>query len=198
MAKIDLIQALRTLSNTQKQYVDNLVKIEVVEQTVSDSLTLNLNNKMYQYVEEMKNGTTINLPTVNGFAEIHLIFNAEDDLALILPNALYQKVPEIIGGVTYEFIFTHIADMWLCGYIEYGGDGYDDSSKLYKSDFANALYDATVWQVFGDSISTTYRISEAQIWHNVITADADFAHITKYNSAASGSEVSHFFFHWMI
>ena len=47
MAKIDLIQALRTLSNTQKQYVDNLVKIEVVEQTVSDSLTLNLNNKMY-------------------------------------------------------------------------------------------------------------------------------------------------------
>ncbi len=62
--------------------------------------------------------------------------------------------------------------------------------RVYSSGFASALYDATTWQVFGDSISTTYNIAEGQIWHNLITADSEFAHITKHNSAVSGSEVS--------
>lgn len=69
-----------------------------------------------------------------------------------------------------------------------------NSSSSYPSQFASAIYDISNnlqhWTVFGDSISTTYNISENEIWHNLITADSEFPNITKVNNSLTGSEVS--------
>lgn len=70
------------------------------------------------------------------------------------------------------------------------GGQYLPNDHVYKSGFASALYNATTWQVFGDSISTTYNISDTQIWHNSITADSEFSSMTKYNNSLTGSEIS--------
>lgn len=120
MAKIDLLQALANVSKTQKQYVDNLMKRELVERTINESM-LNLTTDRFQYVE-MVDGTTITLPEVEGFTEIHLFFATSADITLIMPVAVYQKTPELVADRVYEFIFTY-TNQWLCGFIEYGGDG---------------------------------------------------------------------------
>lgn len=120
MAKIDLLQALANVSRTQKQYVDNLMKRELVERTINESV-LNLTTDRFQYVE-MVDGTNITLPEVEGFTEIHLFFSTSTELTLIMPVAVYQKTPELVADRVYEFIFTY-TDQWLCGFIEYGGDG---------------------------------------------------------------------------
>ena len=62
--------------------------------------------------------------------------------------------------------------------------------SVVSTKFSEILSSTSTWQVFGDSISTTYNISENQIWHNLITADSTYSGITKYNNSLTGSEVS--------
>lgn len=121
MANIDLMQALAKVSKTQKQYADNLMKNELVEREINGDLTLALTKDRFQYVD-MVDGVTITLPQVDEYTEIHLFFATSTDLTLIMPVAVYQKTPELVADRVYEFIFTY-TNQWLCGFIEYGGDG---------------------------------------------------------------------------
>lgn len=66
----------------------------------------------------------------------------------------------------------------------------NSNTPVVGTKFSDILSSTSVWQVFGDSISTTYNISENQIWHNLITADSTYSGITKYNNSLTGSEVS--------
>ena len=61
---------------------------------------------------------------------------------------------------------------------------------VVSTKFSDILSSTSTWQVFGDSISTTYNISENEIWHNLIIADSTYSRMTKYNNSLSGSEVS--------
>ena len=91
--------------------VDTLVTTEIVNNT------LTLTTDKYQ-TTTMIDGTTINLPTVTDFTEIHLFFSTDSDLTLILPSGVkYQRTPIINANKSYEFIFTY-ANEWLCGFIE--------------------------------------------------------------------------------
>ena len=70
----------------------------------------------------MVSGTTINLPSVTNYTEIHLFFTTGNTAPTItMPSGKYQKTPTINANTTYEFIFTYVNATigWLIGYIEY-------------------------------------------------------------------------------
>lgn len=95
---------------------DGLYLNQVVTVPVVDSI-LNLTaNKAQNTV--MENNTTIVLPNVKGYTEIHLFFYAESDLTLIFPNIKWQSQPEVKANKKHEFIFTHETE-WLGGCICY-------------------------------------------------------------------------------
>ena len=84
---------------------------------VIDSITdgvLTLTTDKFQYAD-MVNNTTITLPTVTAYTEIHLYFNTAEALSLTLPKIKWQKQPEIEAGVTYELIFEYINEVtgWI-------------------------------------------------------------------------------------
>ena len=79
--------------------------------------TLTLTTDKYQSTV-MQNNTTIALPNVNSFAEIHLFFNTTSELTLTLPNIKWQTQPTIEANKVYEFIFTYVNE-WLGGVVCY-------------------------------------------------------------------------------
>lgn len=91
---------------------DNLVTTNIV------GITLTLTTDKYQSTT-MTTGTTIVLPTVTSFAEIHLFFSASSDMTLTLPSCKWQTTPSIKSGKYYEFIFTYTTE-WIGGCIQYG------------------------------------------------------------------------------
>lgn len=122
----DIAQVREGLATTE--YVDNAVanvsgggttKSDTVVTTNISNKTLALTTDKYQ-TTTMVDGTTITLPEVTGYAEIHLYFDADSAFTLTLPSAQYQKTPTISAGKYYEFIFTYVGQ-WLAGFVEYGG-----------------------------------------------------------------------------
>ena len=107
-----------------KEYVQNEINNKLNVDLISNSIegtVLTLTNDRYQ-VAEIVDGTTIVLPVVETYTEIHLFFTTISDITIIMPNGIkYQKIPTIITDKTYEFIFTYTnTDMnWVFGYIEY-------------------------------------------------------------------------------
>lgn len=95
--------------------VDTLVTTDIV------GSTLTLTTDKLQYAT-MTTGTTISLPTVTDYTEIHLFF-ATDTVAptITFPSVAWQNVPVINASKKYEFIFTYVNDAigWLVGFIEY-------------------------------------------------------------------------------
>lgn len=83
------------------------------------SNTLTLTTDKYQVVMSLTSDTTMVLPEVSDYTEIHLFFTPTVEVALTLPSAKYQNTPTIEVGKTYEFIFTYIGT-WLAGVIVYG------------------------------------------------------------------------------
>lgn len=79
--------------------------------------TLTLTTDKYQSTT-MVTGTTIVLPTVTSFTEIHLFFSVSSDMTLTLPSCKWQSTPTITSGKYYELIFTY-TDTWLGGCICY-------------------------------------------------------------------------------
>ena len=85
--------------------------------TINNNI-LNLTTDKWQKVD-MTNNTTINLPQVNDFTEIHLFFRANSELTLILPNSVvWKNKPNIEANKVYEFVFTYI-DEWIAGCVTY-------------------------------------------------------------------------------
>lgn len=82
-----------------------------------DNNTLNLTTDKWQKVD-MTNNTTIKLPQVTDFTEIHLFFSTNSELTLILPNIVWKNKPTIEANKVYEFVFTYI-DEWIGGCITY-------------------------------------------------------------------------------
>lgn len=66
----------------------------------------------------MENNTTIALPQVGDFTEIHLFFRTNSELTLILPSAVWKNQPTIEANKVYEFVFTYV-DEWIAGCIVY-------------------------------------------------------------------------------
>lgn len=95
--------------------VDTLVTTDIV------GSTLTLTTDKLQYAT-MITGTTILLPTVTDYTEIHLFFATDTDApTIIVPSVVWQNVPVINASKKYEFIFTYVNDTigWLAGFIEY-------------------------------------------------------------------------------
>lgn len=90
---------------------------KLVENPVVNS-KLTLTTDPYQ-ITNMENNTTISLPVVDKFTEIHLYFDTTSELTLILPNIKWQSDDiSIEANKSYEFIFTY-TNKWLGGVISY-------------------------------------------------------------------------------
>ena len=96
---------------------------ELVETPIVGNI-LTLTKDKYQ-TTKMLNGTTIDLPVVDKFTEIHLFFSTLTELTVIFPNIKWQTEPTIEANKTYEFIFTYTTE-WLGGSVVYT----KDSDKL--------------------------------------------------------------------
>ena len=97
------------------------IPADTVATTNISNNTLTLTTNKYQ-TTTMVNGTTINLPSVTNYTEIHLFFTTGSTAPTItMPSGKYQKTPTINANTTYEFIFTYVNATigWLIGYIEY-------------------------------------------------------------------------------
>lgn len=89
---------------------------EIVTTPIIDS-TLTLTTDKYQ-TTTVEDNTTIVLPDVSNYIEIHLFFSTKNTLTLILPNIKWQSDINIEVNKTYEFIFTY-ANEWLGGCVCY-------------------------------------------------------------------------------
>nr|DAP39357.1 MAG TPA: hypothetical protein [Caudoviricetes sp.] len=93
----------------------------IVTNTISNG-GLILSTDKYQYVE-MEDATSIILPSVSDYTEIHLFFATTADITLDLPNITWQNntIPETNANKKYEFIFSYINSSlgWLGGAIIY-------------------------------------------------------------------------------
>ena len=80
--------------------------------------TITLTTDKYQ-ISNITANTTITLPAVTNYTEIHLFFTPTADVTLTLPSGVKnQNAPNIEANKTYEFIFTYIGT-WLCGVVVY-------------------------------------------------------------------------------
>ena len=93
----------------------------IVTNTISNG-SLILSTDKYQYVE-MEDTTSIILPSVSDYTEIHLFFVTTANITLDLPNITWQNntIPETNANKKYEFIFSYINSSlgWLGGAIIY-------------------------------------------------------------------------------
>ena len=97
------------------------IPADTVTTTNISNKTLTLTTNKYQ-TTTIVNKTTIKLPSVTNYTEIHLFFTTGSTAPTItMPSGKYQKTPSINANTTYEFIFTYINEKigWLIGYIEY-------------------------------------------------------------------------------
>lgn len=99
-----------------ESYLDYILNNIVTTNIVGTTLTLTTNK--YQKTT-MVTGTTIVLPTVTTFTEIHLFFDTTTDLTLSLPSCKWQTQPTITANKSYELIFTYNGLSWLGGCISY-------------------------------------------------------------------------------
>ena len=90
---------------------------EVVQVNVIDGI-LTLTKDKYQKTI-MENETEIIFPEVNKFTEIHLYFDANDNLSLIFSDCKLRSVPNIEAGNSYEIIATYNTMHWLVDIITY-------------------------------------------------------------------------------
>ena len=106
------------------EQLDNIkTKVDKIEQgdtlvttSIIDSTLTLTTDKLQTTI--MQDNTTIVLPSVSNYIEIHLFFNTESELTLILPNIKWQSDITIEANKTYEFIFTYY-DSWLGGCLSY-------------------------------------------------------------------------------
>ena len=88
--------------------------------TVSSG-TLTLGTELYQYAAISSN-TTIKLPNVSSFTEIHLFFNWPANVSVTMPSGVKWQQGVMYGpGHVHEFVFTYVNNIgWLGGCVVYG------------------------------------------------------------------------------
>ena len=88
--------------------------------TVSSG-TLTLGTELYQYAAISSN-TTIKLPNVSSFTEIHLFFNWPTNVSVTMPSGVKWQQGVMYGpGHVHEFVFTYVNNIgWLGGCVVYG------------------------------------------------------------------------------
>lgn len=117
-----------------------------------------------------------------------------------LASAITDKGVSTLATATFQQMATNISNIStgevnvgdtlttsLKGQVELGRYR-EQIVALPLENFANAFNGVSIWQNFGDSISSNYEISESQAWHNLI--GAEYTSITRYNNALTGSEIS--------
>ena len=88
--------------------------------TVSSG-SLTLGTELYQYAAITSN-TTIKLPSVSAFTEIHLFFNWPANVSVTMPSGVKWQQGVMYGpGHVHEFMFTYVNNIgWLGGCVVYG------------------------------------------------------------------------------
>lgn len=113
---------------TQHQDLSDYAKKDTLTTVSVASNTLTLTADKYQYTQ-ITGDTTIALPSVDGFAEIHLFFDLFSDFtgAISLSSTYkirYQQELTFEASNGYELILTQIPAMgWLVGLVKYEGEG---------------------------------------------------------------------------
>lgn len=98
--------------------IDDNETEEVVQVDIVDN-KLNLTADKYQKTN-MINGTELIFPDVNKFTEIHLYFDANENMSLVFPdNCKYRVDPNIEEGNSYEIVATYNTMKWLVNIIVY-------------------------------------------------------------------------------
>ena len=107
-------------SNELTLAISDKVSYAITELTVSNGV-LNLTNNGNYYVATMPDATSIGLPTVSNYCEIHLIFKCNTDLTISFPDIYWQIDPESHANIIYEYVFTFIPGIneWIGGFITY-------------------------------------------------------------------------------
>ena len=88
--------------------------------TVSNG-TLTLGTEFHQYAA-ISSATTIKLPSVSSFTEIHLFFNWPANVSVTMPSGVKWQQGVMYGpGHVHEFVFTYVNNIgWLGGCVVYG------------------------------------------------------------------------------
>ena len=113
---------------TQHQDLSDYAKKDTLTTVSVASNTLTLTADKYQFTQ-ITGDTTIALPRVDGFAEIHLFFDLFSDFtgAISLSSTYkirYQQELTFEASNGYELILTNIPAMgWLVGLVKYEGEG---------------------------------------------------------------------------
>ena len=113
---------------TQHQDLSDYAKKDTLTTVSVASNTLTLTADKYQFTQ-ITGDTTIALPRVDGFAEIHLFFDLFSDFtgAISLSSTYkirYQQELTFEASNGYELILTQIPAMgWLIGLVKYEGEG---------------------------------------------------------------------------
>ena len=113
---------------TQHQDLSEYAKKDTLTTVSVASNTLTLTADKYQYTE-ITGDTTIALPNVSGFTEIHLFFDLFSSFtgAISLSSTYkirYQQELTFEASNGYELILTHIPAMgWSVGLVKYEGEG---------------------------------------------------------------------------
>ena len=111
---------------TQHQDLSQYAKKETLSTVSVASNTLTLTTNKYQYTRITGN-TTITLPNVSEFIEIHLFFNLASGFAGTISlssttQIRYQQELTFEANNSYELILTQVPSMgWLVGLIKYEG-----------------------------------------------------------------------------
>ncbi len=113
---------------TQHQDLSDYAKKDTLTTVSVASNTLTLTVDKYQYTQITGN-TTITLPNVSEFIEIHLFFNLASGFAGTISlssttQIRYQQELTFEASNGYELILTQIPSMgWLVGLVKYEGEG---------------------------------------------------------------------------
>lgn len=126
-------------SNELTLAISDKVSYAITELTVSDGV-LNLTDNGNYYVATMPDATSIELPTVSSYCEIHLIYKSDTDLTISFPDIYWQVFPESYANVIYEYVFTFIPGIneWIGGFITYEKISSGVSSLNVEGDDLNA------------------------------------------------------------
>lgn len=103
----------KTLYLTIDENKNNIVEIKIEDNN------LLLSKDKLQLCREMINNVNIVFPIVDSYTEIHLHFDADEDIQINFPECKYKNKPDIHGGNSYEIIAIFNMLHWLVEIVEY-------------------------------------------------------------------------------